>query len=177
MLDASAASAGHPTGLDLGPLESEPRGPRRGSTGSNTSRAVRAGAILCLWAQDSWSTSRLYGSACKLGAFASLSSVQVDESGDASGLPLSGFVQKLRKMPIHPSVTWAETGMQKGSPSRVSSGENSLTRLSVLCHAMHEGCALSLMAIWIGTGRRHQIGVHAAHVGHSTVSDGDVDAQ
>eukprot|EP00439_Symbiodinium_sp_Y106_P069351 s1684_g11.t3 len=158
---------------------------------------------------------------------------QVDESGDASGLPLSQYVQKLCNKPIHydeshqrgflhrldvpssgmilvastfsayydlqfqlsagmlirdyavqshgwcsdremirASVVWADTGSQKDSPSRVIAGENSQTHLKVLLHSIHMGRALSFMAIRIGTGRKHQIRVHTAHVGHATVSDG-----
>ncbi|CAE7804072.1 rluD, partial [Symbiodinium necroappetens] len=159
--------------------------------------------------------------------------MQVDESGDASGLPLSRYVQKLCNMPIHydeshqrgflhrldvpssgmilvastfsayydlqfqlsagmltrdyavqshgwcsdrgtirASVAWADTGSKKDSPSRVTAGENSQTHLKVLLHSIHMGRALSFMAIRIGTGRKHQIRVHTAHVGHATVSDG-----
>ncbi|CAE6963981.1 unnamed protein product [Symbiodinium sp. CCMP2592] len=158
---------------------------------------------------------------------------QVDESGDASGLPLSQYVQKLCNKPIHydeshqrgflhrldvpssgmilvastfsayydlqfqlsagmlirdyavqshgwcgdrgmirASVAWADTGSRKDSPSRVIAGENSETHLKVLLHSIHMGRALSFMAIRIGTGRKHQIRVHTAHVGHATVSDG-----
>lgn len=163
--------------------------------------------------------------------------VEVDESGDASGLPLSQYVQKLCNKPIHydeshqrgflhrldvpssgmilvastfsayydlqfqlsagmlirdyavqshgwcsdremirASVVWADTGSQKDSPSRVIAGENSQTHLKVLLHSIHMGRALSFMAIRIGTGRKHQIRVHTAHVGHATVSDGGSDA-
>ena len=163
--------------------------------------------------------------------------VEVDESGDASGLPLSRYVQRLCNMPIHydeshqrgflhrldvpssgmilvastfsayydlqfqlsagmltrdyavqshgwcsdrgtirASVAWADTGSKKDSPSRVTAGENSQTHLKVLLHSIHMGRALSFMAIRIGTGRKHQIRVHTAHVGHATVSDGGSDA-
>ena len=166
--------------------------------------------------------------------------VEVDESGDASGKPLSQYVQQLpnhRNLPIHhdeshqrgflhrldvpssgmilvastysayydlqfqlssgilirdyavlshgwwsadrgvirASVTWAETGAQKDSPSRITPGKNSETNLKVLSHSVRMGSTLSLLAIRIGTGRKHQIRVHTAHAGHATVSDGGVD--
>ena len=166
-------------------------------------------------------------------AIVSCASPQVDESGEASGLPLSRYVQKIRNFPIHhdeshqrgflhrldvpssgmilaastysayydlqfqlscgmlvrdyavllhgwwsgrdiirASVTWSETGTKKDSPSRVTFGETSRTYLKVLLHAVRLGRALSLSAIRIGTGRKHQIRVHAAHCGHATVGDG-----
>merc|ERR1711971_30354 len=49
------------------------------------------------------------------------------------------------------------------------------TRLTVLGHYTlreHEEDRLSIVAIQICTGRRHQIRAHMRHVGHPTVADG-----
>ncbi|CAE8586890.1 unnamed protein product [Polarella glacialis] len=51
-------------------------------------------------------------------------------------------------------------------------GKPSLTRLKVTAHASHRATALSLVAVRIATGRRHQIRSHFSHVGHPTVCDG-----
>ncbi|CAE8663266.1 unnamed protein product [Polarella glacialis] len=51
-------------------------------------------------------------------------------------------------------------------------GKPSLTRLKVTAHARHRATALSLVAVRIATGRRHQIRSHFSHVGHPTVRDG-----
>ncbi|CAE8649953.1 unnamed protein product, partial [Polarella glacialis] len=51
-------------------------------------------------------------------------------------------------------------------------GKPAQTRLKVLALASHEVEALSLVAVRISTGRRHQIRSHFAHVGHPTVRDG-----
>merc|ERR1719468_1077028 len=47
-------------------------------------------------------------------------------------------------------------------------GKPSCTQMRVLAHANH---GLSLMTIRIVTGRRHQIRLHTAHVGHPVVFD------
>ncbi|CAE8704449.1 unnamed protein product [Polarella glacialis] len=52
-------------------------------------------------------------------------------------------------------------------------GKPSLTRLKVTAHALwHRATALSLVAVRIATGRRHQIRSHFSYVGHPTVCDG-----
>ncbi|CAE8611456.1 unnamed protein product [Polarella glacialis] len=51
-------------------------------------------------------------------------------------------------------------------------GKPSLTRLKVTAHARHRSTALSLVAVRIATGRRHQIRSHFSHVGHPTLCDG-----
>ena len=52
-------------------------------------------------------------------------------------------------------------------------GKPSLTELRVGgWAATREGGSLSLAAIRIGSGRRHQIRVHMAHIGHPSVTDG-----
>ncbi|CAE8614196.1 unnamed protein product [Polarella glacialis] len=65
-------------------------------------------------------------------------------------------------------------------PSPTSAGDQgkpSLTRLKVVAHARHGATALSLVAVRIATGRRHQIRSHFAHVGHPTVCDGKYTAE
>mmetsp|Transcript_105967 Transcript_105967/g.341841 ORF Transcript_105967/g.341841 Transcript_105967/m.341841 type:complete len:304 (-) Transcript_105967:24-935(-) len=57
----------------------------------------------------------------------------------------------------------------------VDQGKPSQTKLTTLGHYSLRGHLeerLSLVAIQICTGRRHQIRTHLAHVGHPTVSDG-----
>ncbi|CAE8590607.1 unnamed protein product [Polarella glacialis] len=56
-------------------------------------------------------------------------------------------------------------------------GKPSLTRLKVIAHARHRAIALSLVAVRIATGRRHQIRSHFSHVGHPTVCDGKYTAE
>ncbi|CAE8657803.1 unnamed protein product [Polarella glacialis] len=51
-------------------------------------------------------------------------------------------------------------------------GKPSRTQLKVLAHAARKGSALSLVAVRIATGRRHQIRSHFSHMGHPTVCDG-----
>ncbi|CAE8647733.1 unnamed protein product [Polarella glacialis] len=53
-----------------------------------------------------------------------------------------------------------------------SHGRPSRTELKTTAHASHEANAFSLVVIRIGTGRRHQIRSHFAHVGHPMVRDG-----
>ena len=51
---------------------------------------------------------------------------------------------------------------------RVSAtGKEALTKVEVLA----EGRGLSLLAVYLGTGRRHQIRVHLAHLGHPILGD------
>ncbi|CAE8621125.1 unnamed protein product, partial [Polarella glacialis] len=58
-------------------------------------------------------------------------------------------------------------------PSKVSDqGRPSISQLKVLAHTHRQQAAYSLVAVRIQTGRRHQIRVHTAHIGHPTVSDG-----
>ncbi|CAE8624875.1 unnamed protein product, partial [Polarella glacialis] len=58
-------------------------------------------------------------------------------------------------------------------PSSVSPlGKPSITHMKVLAHASKGPDSFSLVAIRIETGRRHQIRVHAAHIGHPVVCDG-----
>lgn len=52
----------------------------------------------------------------------------------------------------------------KGKPSR--------THTDVRAHCFHGNLALSLLAVNIGTGRRHQIRSHASYIGHPVVTDG-----
>ncbi|CAE8656581.1 unnamed protein product [Polarella glacialis] len=56
-------------------------------------------------------------------------------------------------------------------------GKPSWTRLKVTAHAWHRSTALSLVAVRIATGRRHQIRSHFSHVGHPTVCDGKYTAE
>ncbi|CAE8704420.1 unnamed protein product [Polarella glacialis] len=51
-------------------------------------------------------------------------------------------------------------------------GKASRTKLKVLAYASYQSLALSLVAVRILTGRRHQIRSHFAHVGHPTACDG-----
>lgn len=52
-------------------------------------------------------------------------------------------------------------------------GKPACTRIKVLARALTgHGAALSLLALRIATGRRHQIRVHCAHLGHPTLTDG-----
>ncbi|CAJ1455295.1 unnamed protein product [Effrenium voratum] len=51
-------------------------------------------------------------------------------------------------------------------------GKPARTHLKVVAHASRPQSGLSLLVIRIGTGRRHQIRSHLAHVGHPTVTDG-----
>ena len=51
-------------------------------------------------------------------------------------------------------------------------GKPSLSQLRVGGWATRNGGCLSFVAVRIGSGRRHQIRVHTAHIGHPTVSDG-----
>ncbi|CAE8640707.1 unnamed protein product, partial [Polarella glacialis] len=61
----------------------------------------------------------------------------------------------------------------EGLRSKISpAGKPSRTLLKVLAHAQHGSQALSLLAIRILTGRRHQIRIHLAHIGHASVCDG-----
>lgn len=58
------------------------------------------------------------------------------------------------------------------APSAVlRSGRPSVTFLTRLQRAQLADSACSLLAIRIGTGRRHQIRLHMAHVGHPVVAD------
>ncbi|CAE8668980.1 unnamed protein product [Polarella glacialis] len=74
---------------------------------------------------------------------------------------------------IRASVSWR--GLEPTSAGE--QGKPSLTRLKVTAHAWHETVALSLVAVQIGTGRRHQIRSHFSHVGHPTVCDGKYTAE
>ena len=70
-------------------------------------------------------------------------------------------------MPSSPTHSW---GLQ--APSAVlRSGRPSVTFLTRLQRAQLADSACGLLAIRIGTGRRHQIRLHLAHVGHPVVAD------
>ena len=74
---------------------------------------------------------------------------------------------------IQAPVHWWDSAALSEAPSIVlPSGRASQSFLKVLAHLVQGGAALSLLAIRIGTGRRHQIRVHAAHTGHVLVTDG-----
>ncbi|CAE8658037.1 unnamed protein product, partial [Polarella glacialis] len=62
---------------------------------------------------------------------------------------------------------------REGQSSRILlHGKPSTTLVRVLGHASYAGCALSLILARICTGRKHQIRLHLAHLGHPTVCDG-----
>ncbi|CAE8683719.1 unnamed protein product, partial [Polarella glacialis] len=69
---------------------------------------------------------------------------------------------------INARVSWRNSDLSasggQGKPSR--------TLLKITAHAAHQAEALSLAAVRIATGRRHQIRSHLSHVGHPTVCDG-----
>ena len=48
------------------------------------------------------------------------------------------------------------------------------TMIQVVAHLHSSGMALSLVAVEISTGRRHQIRAHTSHAGHVTVRDGSL---
>ncbi|CAE8666176.1 unnamed protein product, partial [Polarella glacialis] len=56
-------------------------------------------------------------------------------------------------------------------------GRPAITWLKVLARVVLGGEALSLLVIRIATGRKHQIRLHSAHVGHPTVCDGKYTAR
>ncbi|CAE8699965.1 unnamed protein product, partial [Polarella glacialis] len=68
-------------------------------------------------------------------------------------------------------VHWWADGRQSLS-SVAAAGRPARTLLKVLAHVLHDGQSLSLVAVRIDTGRRHQIRTHLAHIGHPTVCDG-----
>ncbi|CAJ1345550.1 unnamed protein product [Effrenium voratum] len=70
---------------------------------------------------------------------------------------------------IRASVT---SDLHRGAPSRVTPGANSRTELKLLAHAHRAPNALCLVLVRISTGRKHQIRLHMAHVGHPTATDG-----
>eukprot|EP00746_Dinoflagellata_sp_MGD_P148191 gnl/MRDRNA2_/MRDRNA2_80442_c0_seq2.p1 gnl/MRDRNA2_/MRDRNA2_80442_c0~~gnl/MRDRNA2_/MRDRNA2_80442_c0_seq2.p1 ORF type:complete len:383 (-),score=35.95 gnl/MRDRNA2_/MRDRNA2_80442_c0_seq2:125-1273(-) len=58
------------------------------------------------------------------------------------------------------------------APSEVGRmGKPALTHLKVLAHCRAYNQCFSLVVLRIGTGRRHQIRAHTAHIGHPTVCD------
>ncbi|CAE8708825.1 unnamed protein product, partial [Polarella glacialis] len=68
---------------------------------------------------------------------------------------------------------FAPIDSREGQSSRILlHGKPSTTRVRVLGHASYAGCALSLILARICTGRKHQIRLHLAHLGHPTVCDG-----
>ncbi|CAE8588868.1 unnamed protein product [Polarella glacialis] len=76
-----------------------------------------------------------------------------------------------KRREVRAPVHWCTNGRPTAS-SVTMSGRNSRTFLKVLCFSLLSGSALSLLAIRIATGRRHQIRLHTAHIGHPTVCDG-----
>merc|ERR1712190_109012 len=52
---------------------------------------------------------------------------------------------------------------EQGKPAR--------TRLKLTAHLTHNRVTLSLVAVKISTGRRHQIRSHFSHIGHPTLCD------
>ncbi|CAE8590760.1 unnamed protein product [Polarella glacialis] len=66
---------------------------------------------------------------------------------------------------------------QKITTTAGSQGKPARTYLKVLAHASHDASALSLIAMRIATGRRHQIRSHLSHVGHPTGCDGKYAAE
>ena len=82
---------------------------------------------------------------------------------------------------VRASVTWSDA---RFAPSKVKrpgpGGAKSFLKtlaLLALCNLSNSNTAMSLLGIRIATGRKHQIRVHLAHIGHPTVSDGDVVAR
>jgi len=78
-------------------------------------------------------------------------------------------------VPPERSEVAARVHWDRGSsaPSRVlPRGKPARTRIKTLAHAVRGNKAFSLVVMRIGTGRRHQIRVHAVHIGHPTVCDG-----
>ena len=92
---------------------------------------------------------------------------------------------------VRASVAWSDSGVQQDTPSVASRARsNARSHVKLLGHLVdlgHSatwstpwtpstgtamGSAVSLLGIRIATGRKHQIRVHLAHVGHPTVSDG-----
>eukprot|EP00811_Abedinium_folium_P000477 NODE_10437_length_1352_cov_3.504490.p1 GENE.NODE_10437_length_1352_cov_3.504490~~NODE_10437_length_1352_cov_3.504490.p1 ORF type:complete len:192 (-),score=50.79 NODE_10437_length_1352_cov_3.504490:441-1016(-) len=51
-------------------------------------------------------------------------------------------------------------------------GKPSLTKVKVVAHASRQADPFSLAILRLGTGRRHQIRVQTAHVGHPILCDG-----
>ncbi|CAE8619937.1 unnamed protein product [Polarella glacialis] len=82
---------------------------------------------------------------------------------------LRGFLPRERSE-VRARVSWLKGSRQSSEVKKT--GRPSATQLKVLAYAQRDSCAFSLVAVRIVTGRRHQIRVHAAHVGHPTVSDG-----
>ena len=74
---------------------------------------------------------------------------------------------------IQAPVHWWDSPALADAPSAVlPCGRASHSYCKVLAHLVKAGVALNFMAIRIGTGRRHQIRAHTAHIGHALVMDG-----
>ncbi|CAE7275958.1 unnamed protein product [Symbiodinium natans] len=81
-----------------------------------------------------------------------------------------GWVPAAKEMIAAP-LYWAE-GTRLPSEVR-HYGKPSVTQVKVLAHAHSgSGAEMSLVAVRILTGRRHQIRIHMAHAGHTLVGDG-----
>ncbi|CAE8581128.1 unnamed protein product, partial [Polarella glacialis] len=82
-----------------------------------------------------------------------------------------GFISP-RRQEIQARVRWWTDG-RDGASTVKPDGRPARTRLKVLGRmpSPRSGEAMSLLALRISTGRRHQIRLHLAHVGHPTVCD------
>ena len=179
-------------------------------------------------------TTRHHESSQGISVWRRLVYLEVDESGEASALPLSGYTRSFGRHPIfhdevhqrgflhrldvpssglilvastyeafydlqfqlslglitrdytslchgcfcgdrdvRASVVWSDFGFHQDTPSQVASGVSSRSHIKLLkLFTTTSSRSFSLLGIRIATGRKHQIRVHLAHVGHPTVSDG-----
>ncbi|CAE7763190.1 unnamed protein product [Symbiodinium sp. CCMP2592] len=78
-----------------------------------------------------------------------------------------------KRREIQAPVHWWDSPALADAPSAVlPSGRASHSFCKVIAHLVKAGVALNFMAIRIGTGRRHQIRAHTAHIGHALIMDG-----
>eukprot|EP00747_Dinoflagellata_sp_TGD_P098866 gnl/TRDRNA2_/TRDRNA2_167577_c4_seq2.p1 gnl/TRDRNA2_/TRDRNA2_167577_c4~~gnl/TRDRNA2_/TRDRNA2_167577_c4_seq2.p1 ORF type:complete len:476 (+),score=33.92 gnl/TRDRNA2_/TRDRNA2_167577_c4_seq2:116-1543(+) len=68
-------------------------------------------------------------------------------------------------------VRYAREDGQVPSVADTESKRVAITWIKVLAHTIRGSQPFTLLALRIGTGRRHQIRTHAAHAGHPTVCD------